>query len=296
MNSIEKPNKQVLDIIADLDKQPEDCDKTYNFGACKIRHAIAVRDFKAAKAVKQEPKPNPCYGCQLITDKIVEAAKKGEENADKQSNNSADNNAASADSLQEKIDRVSKPLVQKKTKPSVEKKAKKVEKVSEADAVLNEEKTCLFCKKSFVAYDPRTKYCSKKCRDDYHNEKRSVAKKLARRAVAKAKAEKPAKTETNNVIVEETAKIMAKALNDEAPKKEAPTNSYANSQFYTSPKHAIEMAVDYMQLYNDVIDHIIDNLPNGADGAVRFIANSLSDRIYQQRQMLNSYLDQLSGN
>ena len=270
MNSIEKPNKKVLDIIAELDKQPEDCNKTYNFGACKIRHAIAVRDFKTAKELKKEPEPNPCYGCQLITGKLIEAAKKGKEHVDEQSNISAGGNDSAEADVQKKIDCESKPLVS----DLVESPAEKTKEEVKAAALLNEEKVCPTCQKTFIATFPRSKFCSVKCRNHYNNSKKSLAKKLARRAASKVK--------------ENTEKTMK----TETPKKEAPVNSLLTPVYFVSHEHAIRMAISYMQRFNDMVDHISDSLP---DNVIRQITVYLSDDICHIRKMFEEYHKQITA-
>lgn len=146
------PSAELLKIIEDEDKKPPECDKTFNYGICKIRHAKAVRDYKAAIATgAKRPRKEPCYFCQLITDKITEEAQKakGENAIEYEEEAEKVPTKVVTQKVTKEIDRESNSLVSLRQEKTDKKEEKKVLKTDKPET----KKLCLL-RKGIFPYKP----------------------------------------------------------------------------------------------------------------------------------------------
>lgn len=311
------PSAELLKIIEDEDKKPPECDKTFNYGICKIRHAKAVRDYKAAIATgAKRPRKEPCYFCQLITDKITEEAQKakGENAIEYEEEAEKVPTKVVTQKVTKEIDRESNSLVSLRQEKTDKKEEKKVLKTDKPET-----KNCAYCGKEFSPESPKNKYCSIKCRDKRNNEKRveiyrkstqskaeektcencgkifSTVIKYQRFCCKECKANWHNKTLSKAVKNYKEAKavpeVKSEVIENSQP-KEAPVNSYAAGPIYfTSPHHALEMAVDSLQRFIDVVDHMAKCSKEGRRQTLFY----LSDDMFETKKRINDYLGRLEG-
>lgn len=320
------PSAELLKIIEDEDKKPPECDKTFNYGICKIRHAKAVRDYKAAIATgAKRPRKEPCYFCQLITDKITEEAQKakGENAIEYEDEEEAGKVPAKVvtQKVTKEIDHESNGLFQVNKKQTKEEKPKDVK---------PETIKCAYCGKEFSPESPKNKYCSIKCRDKRNNEKRVERYRKSTQSKAEEKTcencgktfstvikyqrfcckecnanwhnKTRSKAVKNYKETKAVPEVKSEVIENSQP-KEAPVNSFAlkevkakvkepdESIYYVSPKHALTCLSDSLQGFNDVVDLIQDQ----TDGVISKLAVYLSDDIYETNKRIKSYLDRLEG-
>ena len=322
------PSAELLKIIEDEDKKPPECDKTFNYGICKIRHAKAVRDYKAAIATgAKRPRKEPCYFCQLITDKITEEAQKakGENAIEYEEEAEKVPTKVVTQKVTKEIDRESNSLVSLRQEKTDKKEEKKVLKTDKPETI-----KCAYCGKEFSPESPKNKYCSIKCRDKRNNEKRveryrkstqskaeektcencgktfSTVIKYQRFCCKECNANWHNKTRSKAVKNYKEAKAVPEVKSvviENSQPKEAPVNSFAlkevkakvkepdESIYYVSPKHALTCLSDSLQGFNDVVDLIQDQ----TDGVISKLAVYLSDDIYETNNRIKSYLDRLEG-
>lgn len=317
-----QPSAEILKAIEDSDKQPEECNKIFDFGICKIRHAKAVRDYKAAIATgAKRPKKEPCYYCQLITDKLLEEAAKAKgENAIEYEEEEPKKTSSKAvvKKVTKELDYESNAVV-----PAEKEKTPKLpQKVSELA-----EAKCAFCGKTFTPSNPINIYCSIACRDKQNNKKRvEKYQKLKKPPVSKKclccgeeflssipnklfccnkcryeynnKMRSPTPNEFNKT---EAVAEAVPEVKENQPPKEAPVNSYALKEdkaekpskpvYYTSDRHALTRLSDSLQRFNEVVDLILDK----ADGVVRHIAFYLAEDIYETNKRIESHIGRLEG-
>ena len=317
------PSAELLKIIEDEDKKPPECDKTFNYGICKIRHAKAVRDYKAAIATgAKRPRKEPCYFCQLITDKITEEAQKAKGENAIEYEEEAEKVPAKVvtQKVTKEIDRESNSLVSLRQEKTDKKEEKKVLKTDKPET-----KNCAYCGKEFSPISPKNKYCSISCRDKRNNEKRAAEYQKLKKAPVLKKClycGKEFSCEISNKVfcctkcrdtyhnkmrspavykLNETKAVPE--IEENQLTKEAPVNSFAlkedkakvkepdESIYYVSPKHALTCLSDSLQGFNDVVDLIQDQ----TDGVISKLAVYLSDDIYETNKRIKSYLDRLEG-
>ena len=317
------PSAELLKIIEDEDKKPPECDKTFNYGICKIRHAKAVRDYKAAIATgAKRPRKEPCYFCQLITDKITEEAQKAKGENAIEYEEEAEKVPAKVvtQKVTKEIDRESNSLVSLRQEKTDKKEEKKVLKTDKPET-----KNCAYCGKEFSPISPKNKYCSISCRDKRNNEKRAAEYQKLKKAPVLKKClycGKEFSCEISNKVfcctkcrdtyhnkmrspavykLNETKAVPE--IEENQLTKEAPVNSFAlkedkakvkepdESIYYVSPKHALTCLSDSLQGFNDVVDLI----QYQTDGVISKLAVYLSDDIYETNKRIKSYLDRLEG-
>lgn len=312
------PSAELLKIIEDEDKKPPECDKTFNYGICKIRHAKAVRDYKAAIATgAKRPRKEPCYFCQLITDKITEEAQKAKgENAIEYEEEEAEKvpTKVVTQKVTKEIDRENNSLVSLRQEKTDKKEEKKVLKTDKPETI-----KCAYCGKEFSPISPKNKYCSIKCRDKRNNEKRveryrkstqskaeektcencgktfSTVIKYQRFCCKECNANWHNKTRSKAVKNYKEAKavpeVKSEVVENSQP-KEAPVNSYATGPIYfTSLHHALEMAADSLQRFIDVVDYMAKCSKEGRRQTLFY----LSDDMFETKKRINDYLGRLEG-
>ncbi len=312
------PSAEFLKNIEDEDKKPPECDKTFNYGICKIRHAKAVRDYKAAIATgAKRPRKEPCYFCQLITDKITEEAQKAKgENAIEYEEEEAEKvpTKVVTQKVTKEIDRESNSLVSLRQEKTDKKEEKKVLKTDKPETI-----KCAYCGKEFSPESPKNKYCSIKCRDKRNNEKRveryrkstqskaeektcencgktfSTVIKYQRFCCKECNANWHNKTRSKAVKNYKEAKavpeVKSEVIENSQP-KEAPVNSYAAGPIYfTSLHHALEMAADSLQRFIDVVDYMAKCSKEGRRQTLFY----LSDDMFETKKRINDYLGRLEG-
>lgn len=313
------PSAEMLKLIEDEDKKPPECDKTFNYGICKIRHAKAVRDYKAAIATgAKRPRKEPCYFCQLITDKITEEAQKAKgENAIEYEDEEEEEKVSAkvvTQKVTKEIDHESNSLVSLRQEKTDKKEEKKVLKTDKPET-----KNCAYCGKEFSPESPKNKYCSIKCRDKRNNEKRveryhksaqakaeektcencgktfSTVIKYQRFCCKECNANWHNKTRSKAVKNHKEAKavpeVKSEVVENQQP-KEAPVNSYAAGPIYfTSLHHALEMAADSLQRFIDVVDYMAKCSKEGRRQTLFY----LSDDMFETKKRINDYLGRLEG-
>lgn len=311
------PSAELLKIIEDEDKKPPECDKTFNYGICKIRHAKAVRDYKAAIATgAKRPRKELCYFCQLITDKITEEAQKakGENAIEYEEEAEKVPTKVVTQKVTKEIDRESNSLVSLRQEKTDKKEEKKVLKTDKPETI-----KCAYCGKEFSPESPKNKYCSIKCRDKRNNEKRveryrkstqskaeektcencgktfSTVIKYQRFCCKECNANWHNKTRSKAVKNYKEAKavpeVKSEVIENSQP-KEAPVNSYAAGPIYfTSLHHALEMAVNSLQRFIDVVDYMAKCSKEGRRQTLFY----LSDDMFETKKRINDYLGRLEG-
>ena len=311
------PSAELLKIIEDEDKKPPECDKTFNYGICKIRHAKAVRDYKAAIATgAKRPRKEPCYFCQLITDKITEEAQKakGENAIEYEEEAEKVPTKVVTQKVTKEIDRESNSLVSLRQEKTDKKEEKKVLKTDKPETI-----KCAYCGKEFSPISPKNKYCSIKCRDKRNNEKRveryrkstqskaeektcencgktfSTVIKYQRFCCKECNANWHNKTRSKAVKNYKEAKAVPEVKSvviENSQPKEAPVNSYAGGPIYfTSLHHALEMAADSLQRFIDVVDYMAKCSKEGRRQTLFY----LSDDMFETKKRINDYLGRLEG-
>lgn len=72
------PSAEMLKIIEEADKKPDECVRDFNLNICTMKHQKAVRLYKDAIAsgAKRPRIQDPCLYCKLISDKLLENAAK----------------------------------------------------------------------------------------------------------------------------------------------------------------------------------------------------------------------------
>ena len=294
-NAVTKPDAERLRLIEEEDKKPEGCSKTFNFDACKIRHTIAKRDYKAAIATgAKRPKKNPCYYCQLITDKLIENAQKAKgENAIEYEEEEAEKvpTKVVTQKVTKEIDHESNGLVpaEKEEKP----------KVTEPET-----KICKGCGKPFTPRSPQAKYCSQKCSRKLCNQR--YLQKLRHKAEPREETSKVCPTCGKTFLTSVTHKIfcsdkcryayrykkkdeaeviaspIAETVKTESVKEEEPKQPV----YYTSPRHALEMTVNSLQKFMDVVDYMARSSKSGKKQVLIY----LSDDMFETRDRIKSFL------
>lgn len=317
------PSAELLKIIEDEDKKPPECDKTFNYGICKIRHAKAVRDYKAAIATgAKRPRKEPCYFCQLITDKITEEAQKakGENAIEYEEEAEKVPTKVVTQKVTKEIDRESNSLVSLRQEKTDKKEEKKVLKTDKPET-----KNCAYCGKEFSPISPKNKYCSISCRDKRNNEKRAAEYQKLKKAPVLKKClycGKEFSCEISNKVfcctkcrdtyhnkmrspavykLNETKAVPE--IEENQLTKEAPVNSFAlkeepakaeesvKSVFFVSPRHALEMAADSLQRFIDVVDYMAKCSKEGRRQTLFY----LSDDMFETKKRINDYLGRLEG-
>lgn len=310
-----KPSAEMLKAIEDSDKQPEECNKIFDFGICKIRHAKAVRDYKAAIATgSKKPKKEPCYYCQLITDKLLEEAAKAKgENAIEYEDEEESGKVPAkvvTQKVTKEIDHESNGLVQVNKKQTKEEKPKDVK---------PETIKCAYCGKEFSPESPKNKYCSIKCRNKRNNEKRVERYRKSTQSKAEEKTcencgktfstvikyqrfcckecnanwhnKTRSKAVKNYKETKAVPEVKSEVIENSQP-KEAPVNSYAAGPIYfTSLHHALEMTADSLQRFIDVVDYMAKCSKEGRRQTLFY----LSDDMFKTRKRINDYLGRLEG-
>ncbi len=300
-NAVTEPDAERLRLIEEEDKKPESCSKTFNFDACKIRHTIAKRDYKAAIATgAKRPKKNPCYYCQLITDKLLENAKKakGENAIEYEEEAEKVPTKVVTQKVTKELDHESNGLVQKsKPKQSKEEKPKVVEPGT---------RICKGCGKPFTPRSPQAKYCSQKCSHKLCNQR--YLQKLRKGAEPREETPKVCPTCGKTFLTSVTKKIfcsdrcryayrykkkapgeaeviaspIAETVKTESVKEEEPKQPL----YYTSPRHALEMTVNSLQKFMDVVDYMTRSSKSGKKQVLIY----LSDDMFETSKRIKSYL------
>lgn len=298
-NAVTEPDAERLRLIEEEDKKPESCSKTFNFDACKIRHTIAKRDYKAAIATgAKRPKKNPCYYCRLITDKLIE-------NAQKAKGENAIEYEDETEKLPVKV-ATQKMITQKVTKEIDHESnglvpAEKEEKTKVAEP---ETRICKGCGKPFTPNSPQAKYCSKKCSRKLCNQR--YLQKLRHKAEPREEIPKVCPTCGKKFLTSVTQKIFCSdrcryayryKKKDEAEviastiaetvKTESVKVEETNKPiYYTSPRHALEMTVDSLQKFMDVVDYMARSSKSGKKQVLIY----LSDDMFETRDRIKSFL------
>ena len=310
------PSPEMLKIIEEADKKPDECVRDFNLNICTMRHKRAVRLYKDAIAsgAKRPKIQDPCLYCKLIKDKLLEnAAKaKGENAIEYEDEEEAGKVPAKVvtQKVTKEIDHESNGLVQVNKKQTKEEKPKDVK---------PETIKCAYCGKEFSPESPKNKYCSIKCRDKRNNEKRveryrkstqskaeektcencgktfSTVIKYQRFCCKECNANWHNKTRSKAVKSYKEAKavpeVKSEVIENSQP-KEAPVNSYATEPIYfTSLHHALEMAVDSLQRFIDVVDYMAKCSKEGRRQTLFY----LSDDMFETKKRFENYLDRLEG-
>jgi protein-arginine kinase activator protein McsA len=324
------PSAEMLKLIEEADKKPDECVREFKFDRCKFEHIKAKRAYKEAIAsgAKRPRIQNPCLYCKLISDKLLEEAQKAKgENAIEYEEEEAEKvpTKVVTQKVTKEIDRESNSLVSLRQEKTDKKEEKKVLKTDKPETI-----KCAYCGKEFSPESPKNKYCSIKCRDKRNNEKRveryrkstqskaeektcencgktfSTVIKYQRFCCKECNANWHNKTRSKAVKNYKEAKavpeVKSEVIENSQP-KEAPVNSFAlkevkakvkepdESIYYVSPKHALTCLSDSLQGFNDVVDLIQDQ----TDGVISKLAVYLSDDIYETNKRIKSYLDRLEG-
>ena len=321
------PSSEMLKIIEEAEKKPDECTREFNLNICTMKHKKAVRLYKDAIAsgAKRPRIQDPCLYCKLISDKLLEEAQKAKgENAIEYEEEETEKvpTKVVTQKVTKEIDHESNGLVQKsKPKQSKEEKPKVVE---------PETKKCAYCGKDFTPATPKNLYCSIKCRDKRNNEKRVEkyhkfiqAKAVTKKCVNCGKAfstNTSAKTfccikcrhdyynKTRSKAVKNYKETKAvpevkSEVIENLRTKEAPVNSYALKAepvkveqfekpiYFVSPRHALERAADSIQKFIDVVDYMAKCSKEGR----RQVLFYLSDDMFETKKRIDEYLDRLEG-
>lgn len=321
------PSSEMLKLIEEADKKPDECTREFNLNICTMKHKKAVRLYKDAIAsgAKRPRIQDPCLYCKLISDKLLEEAQKAKgENAIEYEEEETEKvpTKVVTQKVTKEIDRESNGLVQKsKPKQSKEEKPKVAEPAT---------KKCAYCGKDFTPATPKNLYCSIKCRDKRNNEKRveryrkstqskaeektcencgktfSTVKKYKRFCCKECNANWHNKTRSKAVKNYKEAKavpeVKSEVVENSQP-KEAPVNSYALKAepakveqfekpiYFVSPRHALERAADSIQKFMDVVDYMAKCSKEGR----RQVLFYLSDDMFETKKRIDEYLDRLEG-
>ncbi len=314
------PSAEMLKIIEEADKKPDECVRDFNLNICTMKHQKAVRLYKDAIAsgAKRPRIQNPCLYCKLISDKLLEnAAKaKGENAIEYEDEEEAGKVPAKVvtQKVTKEIDRESNSLVSLRQEKTDKKEEKKVLKTDKPETI-----KCAYCGKEFSPESPKNKYCSIKCRDKRNNEKRveryrkstqskaeektcencgktfSTVIKYQRFCCKECNANWHNKTRSKAVKNYKEAKavpeVKSEVIENSQP-KEAPVNSYAAGPIYfTSLHHALEMAADSLQRFIDVVDYMAKCSKEGRRQTLFY----LSDDMFETKKRINDYLGRLEG-
>ena len=310
------PSSEMLKIIEEAEKKPDECTRDFNLNICTMKHKKAVRLYKDAIAsgAKRPRIQDPCLYCKLISDKLLEEAQKAKgENAIEYEDEEETGKVPAkvvTQKVTKEIDHESNGLVQVNKKQTKEEKPKTIK---------TETIKCAYCGKEFSPESPKNKYCSIKCRDKRNNEKRveryrkstqskaeektcencgktfSTVIKYQRFCCKECNANWHNKTRSKAVKNYKEAKAVPEVKSEVVENlrtKEAPVNSYATGPIYfTSLHHALEMAVDSLQRFIDVVDYMAKCSKEGRRQTLFY----LSDDMFETKKRIDDYLDRLEG-